>query len=88
MSTIKELEQRITVIEGRNRRVELDKAWETSLTRRLLILIGTYAILGLYLWAIEIPRPWLNAIVPAVGFGLSTLVLTPIRKWWERGQKK
>lgn len=88
MSTVEQLEQRVASIEERNRRVELDKAWETSLTRRFLILIGTYAILGAYLWAIEIPRPWLNAIVPAVGFALSTLVLTPIRKWWERGQKK
>lgn len=88
MSTTEQLEQRVASIEERNRRVELDKAWETSLTRRLLILIGTYAILGAYLWAIEIPRPWLNAIVPAVGFALSTLVLTSIRKWWERGRKK
>lgn len=87
MSTIEELEQRIAVIEGRNRRVELDKAWETSLTRRLLILIGTYAILGVYLWAIEIPRPWLNAIVPTAGFALSTLVLLPVRRAWERRRR-
>lgn len=87
MSTIEQLEQRIAVIEGRNRRVELDKAWETSLTRRLLILIGTYAILGAYLWAIEIPRPWLNAIVPTVGFALSTLALPPARRAWERWRR-
>ena len=38
----------------------------------------------LYLWAIAIPRPWLNAIVPAVGFALSTFALGPARRWWER----
>lgn len=88
MSTIEQLEQRVVNIEGRNRRVELDKAWETSMTRRILILIGTYAILGAYLWAIGIPRPWLNAIVPAVGFALSTLVLLPVRRAWERRQRR
>lgn len=88
MSTMEQLEQRVAAIEERNRRVELDKTWETSVTRRLLILLGTYAILGAYLWVINIPRPWLNAIVPTVGFALSTLVLTPIRKWWEHGRKK
>ena len=84
MSTVEQLEQRVVTIEERNRRVEADKAWETSATRRIAILIGTYAILGAYLWAIDVPRPWLNAIVPAVGFALSTLILTPARRWWER----
>lgn len=87
MSAIEQVERRVISIEERNQRVELDKAWETSLTRRLLILIGTYAILGLYLWAIEIPRPWLNAIVPAVGFALSTLALHPVRRLWERRRR-
>ena len=84
MSTLEQLEQRIAHIEERNRRVELDKAWETSASRRLIILVATYLVLGCYLWAIEVPRPWLNAIVPTVGFALSTLVLSPARKWWER----
>lgn len=87
MNNTEQFERRIAAIEERNRRVELDKEWETSLTRRLLILIGTYAILGAYLWAIAIPRPWLNAIVPAVGFALSTLALTPARRAWERWRR-
>jgi hypothetical protein len=87
MSSTEQFERRIATIEERNRRVELDKAWETSFTRRLLILIGTYAILGFYLWAIAIPRPWLNAIVPAVGFALSTLALPPARRVWERWRR-
>ena len=34
---IKELEKRINDIEKRNRRVEGDKAWETSTLRKILI---------------------------------------------------
>ncbi|MDO8622497.1 MAG: hypothetical protein Q7R80_04665 [bacterium] len=88
MSMTKDLEQRISVIEDRNRRVELDKAWETSATRRIVIFAATYVVLGLYLWAIAVPRPWLNAIVPAIGFVLSTFALGPARRWWERRRSR
>ena len=36
---IKEIEKRINDIENRNKRVEGDKAWETSTLRKVLILI-------------------------------------------------
>ena len=44
-----DLESRISAIESRNSRVELDKQWEISFTRKLAILLMTYAILGLYM---------------------------------------
>lgn len=77
-----DLESRVAVIEKRNRAVEQDKAWETSWIRRLLLTGFTYLALGLYLWAIDIPRPWMNSIVPAVGFMISTLTMPAIKKWW------
>ena len=55
------LEQKIQTIEERNEKVELDKAWETSWTRRVLLAIFTYLAIGVYLRAIEVPRPWLNS---------------------------
>lgn len=76
------LEQRLAVIEERNQRVEADKAWETSWMRRLLLVIFTYLAVGLYLWAIDVARPWTNAIVPSAGFLLSTLTLPLFKKWW------
>lgn len=42
---MKSLESRLAEIESRNARVENDKAWETSLTRKISILFMTYAIL-------------------------------------------
>lgn len=79
---MKELEKRITKIEERNKKVETDKAWETSLVRRLLLILFTYLAIGFYLSAINIPNAWLNAIVPAVGFLLSTLTLPFFKNLW------
>lgn len=78
------LEERVKKIEERNRRVETDKAWETSWTRRGLVALFTYLALGIYLWVIKLPEPWLNAIVPTIGFLLSTLTLPWFRKIWEK----
>jgi len=82
MAGLIELEKRIKNIEQRNKKVESDKAWEVSYTRRSLLMLFTYLSIGFYLQAIKIPHPWLNAIVPAVAFMLSTLTLPLFKKLW------
>jgi len=77
-------EERLQKIEERNRKVELDKAWETSWTRRILLSLFTYLAISIYLWAINIPNPWANAIVPAVAFMISTLTMPFFKKLWTR----
>lgn len=42
MATLKQLEREIEIIKERNRRVESDKLWETSYTRRFLLMLFTY----------------------------------------------
>lgn len=79
---IEELEERIKKIEARNKGVELNKAWETSFTRQILIIIFTYIAIALYLKFIVGINPWINAIVPSVGFLLSTLTLPWFKKQW------
>lgn len=76
------LEERIRKIEGRNAKVESDKAWELSWTRKILLALFTYLAIGFYLNAINVPSPWLNAIVPALAFMLSTLTLPFFKKLW------
>ena len=76
------LEERVAHIEERNRKVEVDKAWEISWTRRILLVLFTYLAIAFYLQAIEIQRPWLNAIVPSIGFLLSTLTLPFFKELW------
>lgn len=79
-----DLEKRISAIEARNRKVEKDKKWETSYTRRILLILFTYIAISLYLNAINVVNPLLNAIVPSIGFWLSTLTLPLFRTIWER----
>lgn len=79
---IEQLEDRIRKIEARNERVEMDKAWEVSLTRKILLIIFTYLSIGLYMKAIGVLKPWLNAVIPSLGFLMSTLTLPFFKKIW------
>jgi len=85
---VEALEKRIEKIEARNIKVERDKAWETSLTRRGLLILFTYLSIGIYLNVINVSNPWLNAIVPSIGFWLSTLTLPYIKNLWEKYVRK
>ena len=88
MKSLQELEKEIRSIKERNRRVELDKVWETSFTRRLLLIVFTYLSIGIYLNVINIPNPWMNAIVPALAFLLSTLTLPFFKNLWQKSLRK
>jgi F0F1-type ATP synthase assembly protein I len=79
---IVDLEKRIEKIEDRNRKVELDKAWETSLTRKIIVAVLTYIVIGLFMNSISISRPWINAVVPTLGFLLSTLTIAALKSYW------
>jgi len=87
MATLQQLEKRVSGIEQRNARVEADKAWETSLTRRGALVLFTYLAVGAYLAAIGVKDAWLNAIVPAVAFMLSTLTLPYLKEIWLGSRK-
>ena len=79
---IKELEKRIKDIEKRNKKVEGDKAWETSTLRKVLIIVLTYIFAVLYLKIADTTNPFFGAVVPCVGFFLSTQTLNIIKKNW------
>jgi len=72
----------IKEILNRNKKVELDKAWETSKTRRIIIAFLTYFVVVIFLFFIQVPNPWLNALVPTIGFILSTLTLSFFKRIW------
>lgn len=84
MSTIKQLETRIETIEKRNAAVECDKSWEISTFRRILLMIFTYVSMSLYMYAINLPHPWLNAVIPTIGFLLSTLTMPFFKAYWKK----
>lgn len=80
------LEDRVSAIERRNSSVTLDKAWETSWTRKIGIAALTYLVVLAYLFWISNENPWINAIVPPIGFLLSTLALGWLRQTWQHKQ--
>lgn len=82
---IKDIEKEIDNIKTRNKRVELDKKWETSWTRKICICILTYIVVVIYSYIVRnYDNIFLSSLVPVIGFTLSTLSLRYIRKIWEK----
>lgn len=82
------IEEEINNIKERNKRVELDKKWETSLTRKIFIMVLTYIVVIIYSYLVRnYDNIFLSSLVPVIGFTLSTLSLKVIRKIWERFRK-
>ena len=89
MVTLESLQQELNQIKERNQKVEADKAWETSWTRRLLILALTYGVIVVFFFVTKLPNPFLSAVVPAVAFVLSTLTVPVFKKYWvEKSYKR
>lgn len=83
-----DLNKEIEEIKKRNKRVELDKAWETSWTREICICILTYIVVVVYSYIVRnYDNIFLSSLVPVIGFTLSTLSLKYIRKIWEKNIK-
>jgi phosphate/sulfate permease len=85
-----DLLRRVEKLEKRNSRVEGDKAWETSWFRRICIMAMTYLVVVFYLRFVVHIDPWVNALVPVIGFTFSTLTLSLLKQWWldRRNSKK
>ncbi|KKQ91542.1 MAG: hypothetical protein UU16_C0046G0019 [Candidatus Woesebacteria bacterium GW2011_GWA2_40_7] len=82
MSTIENLEKEMEKIKARNTRVEDDKAWETSWTRRIFIFVSTYVLVSILFIVIGVSKPFLSAIIPAAAYLVSTLSLGVLKSWW------
>lgn len=83
-----DLEKEINNIKERNKRVELDKKWETCWTRKICICILTYIVVVVYYYIVRnYDDIFMSSLVPVIGFTLSTLSLKYIRKIWEKSIK-
>ena len=88
MTSIEDLKLEIDKINVRNRRVEADKAWETSWSRKLMILCLTYLVIVIFFFVSNLGNPWTNAIVPTIGFFLSTLTVPFFKNRWIKNYRK
>ena len=87
MDDLEQIKKDLEEIKARNLRVEKDKAWETSLSRKILIAILTYIVIVLFFLFARLPKPFLGAIVPAIGFVLSNLSVPYFKRLWIGNRK-
>jgi hypothetical protein len=76
------IEDSIAAIGERNRRVESDKAWEVSFTRRATICFLTYVTTAGVFWCLSVDSPFRNALIPLCGYLISTLTVPWVKKIW------
>jgi len=82
MNEINALKEEIRELKSRNARVEADKAWETSWMRKLLISALTYIAITLFFYFASLSKPFISAIVPTIGFVISTLSVPIFKNIW------
>lgn len=76
------IEQELEQIKKRNKRVEIDKGWETSFARSVASAVLTYGVVIVTMLIVNIPHPWVNALIPTLGFLLSVQSLPFLKKRW------
>jgi fatty acid desaturase len=76
------VEQELNLLKERNKRVEAEKAWETSRTRIGVIAVITYCVAVVLMFSLGNSTPFLAALMPTAGFFLSTQSLPMVKRWW------
>ncbi|MFA6325029.1 MAG: hypothetical protein WCX46_02265 [Candidatus Paceibacterota bacterium] len=87
MNELEQIKKDIEEIKERNARVEIDKKWETSIFRKVLVAILTYTVIVIFFTFAHLSKPFLNAIVPTLGFVLSTASIPFFKKLWLKYRK-
>lgn len=82
MTTLKKLSTEIEQIKSRNKKVEIEKAWEISNERKIVIAILTCFTTILFMFIIGDSKPIVNGIFATIGFILSTLSLDFLKQIW------
>lgn len=88
MTNLENLEKEIESIKNRNRRVEKDKAWETSWTRKAAIAVSTYIVVLIFFLIAKVEKPFIGALVPSIAFLLSTASIEILKNWWLNKSRK
>ena len=73
------LEKELEKIKWRNQKVEADKAWETSLLRKILVAIITYTIVVIVMYLLKLENIFVSALIPTAWFLLSTLSINIVK---------
>ena len=76
------VEEEIKKIHDRNKKVEAEKAWETSITRKVSVTILTYFVMICVMYVLKMDNPFISAVIPTLGFVLSTFSVSFVKKIW------
>ena len=87
-NNLNEIQREINKIQQRNVRVEMDKAWETSWTRRILVAVITYLLIVIFMFVAKLEKPFIGAIIPTIAYLLSMSTLPYFKKWWVKKNMK
>ena len=78
---LNEIEQEINVIKQRNKRVELDKKWETSGTRKICICGLTYIVVIIYSYIVRnYDNIFLSSLVPVIRIHIIYIIFKVSKK--------
>ena len=67
------IEEEINLIRCRNRKAEADKAWEISNMRKIAVALTAYFVMICVMYVLKMENPFIGAIIPTLGFILSTV---------------
>ena len=79
---IASIQDQLSEIIARNKRVEADKAWEVSKFRVGSIIVLTSAITCIMFYILGVAEFYLSAIIPTLGYFLSTQGLPILKNFW------
>lgn len=79
MNKVEFLEKEIEKLKKRNKKVELEKSWETSLYRKISIIIITYFFMILIIYLLKIENIFISAIIPTLWYFFSTLSILVVK---------
>lgn len=82
------LKREVETIKERNRRVEADKAWETSKTRTTFVAISSFILIYIVMHLVNADHPFTNALISAVAYLLSTSTYGILKSWWLQRKEK
>lgn len=78
---LKNIEEELEKINQRNKRVELDKAWETSGIRKVCICILTYIVVIIYSYIVRnYDNIFLSSLVPVIRFYIIYIIIEICKK--------
>ncbi len=78
---LEEIKNEIDNIKIRNKKVELDKKWETSWTRRICICILTYIVVIIYSYIVRnYENIFLSSLVPVIRIYIINIIIKISKK--------